>query len=590
MSKLNPQQQLVVDTQGHLCVVAGPGAGKTSTTVQKIAAILRASDAHRVAAVSFTRDSALELKDRATKAVGESVSRCLIGTFHSLCSKQLKVSKQNKKLLLPAEQTHYQLRAFEQVAPADVDFEEVRCAIEHIKSTIAYRDIPPHVSEIYNLYQQMLQRNDVMDMQDLIRNTVLGLHDGTVRPLPVTHLLIDEFQDSDEVQLEWVLAHAKAGATITVVGDDDQSIYGWRHALGYRGMQKMVDSLSATTVILDTNYRSFKEILDPANLLIAYNKERVQKVIRPARGEGGSVSYVRLPDRGAEAKAIAERIENDPNLYFDGTWKRPKDGWSVLARNNHLLRFVEAELSSRNIACRMSGSKKSIWEEPPLLQYQSILRSICECTFVGVDQCLHMLGVNDPQIASIHEQAGDPGALFAANKAFNVPGLDKAIKKEVDRLLNALPGWRTQLKAGRVNLVLDAVASFIRDNLPDKKKQEVYLGYGINTLRESLRGPLLDRLRVVTKRQEDEQSADAVVLMSIHGSKGLEWTNVWVMGLEDSVLPSGHIDEHSTYDEERRLFYVAMTRAKNHLYVSSTIANPESFFVKESGLVTTPAH
>ena len=370
MSKLNQQQKLVVDTPGHLCVVAGPGAGKTSTTVQKIAAILAAKDTNRVAAVSFTRDSALELRDRTYKVVGEvGLKRCLIGTFHSLCSKQLKRSKKTKKVLFPAEQFHYQMRAYEQVAPDDLEFDEARAAIEHIKSTLHSKNISSSISAIYRAYQQMLERNDVIDMQDLIRDTVIGLHDETVRPLPVSHLLVDEFQDSDEVQLEWVLAHARAGAIVTVVGDDDQSIYGWRHALGYSGMQSLIKTLDATTVIMDTNYRSYKEILDPSNKLIAHNKARVQKVIQPARGTGGGVQYIRLADRNAEAKAIAECVNADQDLILDGEWKRPGEGgWAVLARNNHLLKLVQAELSSRNIACRMSGQNKSIWEEPPLVQ------------------------------------------------------------------------------------------------------------------------------------------------------------------------------------------------------------------------------
>ena len=292
MIQLNPEQQEVVDHDGHSLVVACPGSGKTRVIVVKIGHILSRSPKSRVCAVTFTRDAANELKKRLIDDIGSEVvnKRTRVGTFHSLAIRQLRACGQIGKVASPAEQQIFVQRALAS-CEADITYEEAVQTIETVKSSRG--PVPEEDSPLYQAYAALLKRAQVEDLYDVLKKSLTLMQQGVVPPYPVEYMLVDEFQDTDEIQLAWVLEHVKAGTRVTVVGDDDQSVYSFRRALGYQGMDRFRTATGATLIALGTNYRCRSEILSAAETLICHNQERIAKTLRAARGEGGKVSSQR---------------------------------------------------------------------------------------------------------------------------------------------------------------------------------------------------------------------------------------------------------------------------------------------------------
>ena len=237
-------------------------------------------------AVSFTRDAATELRSRILAACGQKQARRLgVGTFHSLALAQLRRSSSGKmpRLLSEGERLAVLRRCWK--APADISFETAVQAIDAVKARL----VPPMFCDgaleaFAQSVQQVMAAEGVMDFSDLLLNSVRGMREGGISPLPIRWLLVDEAQDMDEVQKEWILLHGRAGIEVTLVGDDDQSLYAFRHALGYAGLKDVTIALSATETTLPVNYRCAPNILEHAARLIAHNQERAPKKI-----EGGNI-------------------------------------------------------------------------------------------------------------------------------------------------------------------------------------------------------------------------------------------------------------------------------------------------------------
>lgn len=583
MIQLNPEQQEVVDHDGHCLVVACPGSGKTRVIVVKIGHILSKNPRSRVCAVTFTRDSANELKKRLVGDIGAEIvnKRTRVGTFHSLAIRQLRASGQVGKVASPAEQQIFVQRALA-ASEAEMTFEEAVQTIETVKSSRT--PVPEEDSPLYLAYANLLKRAQVEDLYDVLKKSLTLMQQGAVPAYPVEYMLVDEFQDTDEVQLAWVLEHVKAGTRVTVVGDDDQSVYSFRRALGYQGMDRFRMATDATLISLGTNYRCRSEILSAAERLICHNKERIDKALKAARGTGGGVMSLRYRSRPTEAEAVIEAILphvipmlNDP--WF--TYTVPAGQWAVLARNRRTLDCVEQALHSRRIRYVRPPSE-SIWTRPPFVFFISLLRSVQTGSADGIDQTLHYSGFAQEHIELIHDAMQPEAWRLLDGQLPALAGLPDDLSKTLKNFSTRAAGWRSQARQGNYRLAILGVADWFSERIRNPDEKELF-----TTLAESvcrLNGSLAQRVNTLTLPSngagDDDEGPSGVALMTMHGSKGLEFDNVWIIASEDGVIPS---PKNHVYDEERRLMYVAMTRAKNQLYMSSRVTEQPSPFVIESG-------
>ena len=588
---LNPEQQAVVDHDGHCLVVACPGSGKTRVIVIKIEHLLATVPKSRVCAVTFTRDAANELKkrllDSAKERFGKDLAaqiinrRTRVGTFHSLAIRQLRASGKIGKIASPAEQLAYVHRALA-VSEADIPLEEAAQIIETVKSSRAV--VPEEDHPVYQAYASLLKRAQIEDLHDVLRKSLHLMQTGEISPYPVEYMLVDEFQDTDEIQLAWVLEHVKAGTKVTVVGDDDQSVYSFRHALGYQGMERFRVATNATLISLGTNYRCRSEVLCAAGMLIGHNQERIDKSLKAARGPGGSVTSVRYSSRELEAEAVIEKVWSDVRPYKNDPWfiyTVPTGRWAVLARSRRTLDAVEQALHDRRIRYLRPPSE-SIWSRQPFVFFISLLRSLQTGEVVGIDQALYFAGLAHEHITMVHEAMQTDVWRLLDGTLPPLDGYPEDTTKTLKAFAGLSSGWRKLVRDGEYYTAILGVSKWFTDRIKGDDERALF-----ETLSKSvsrMAGNLIERVNTLTlpksESTDDEDAGSGVSLMTMHGSKGLEFDNVWIVAAEEEVIPS---PKNPIYDEERRLMYVGMTRAKDHLTMTSRVIRSPSPFVIESG-------
>lgn len=566
--ELNPYQERAVAATGHCTILACPGSGKTRVLSERAARLLANHPKGRLCAVTFTRDAAEELRSRILASCGQDHARRLaVGTFHSLALAQLKRASRKKppRLLSEGERLAVLRRCWEQHAP-ELSFDEVVRAVDAAKARLT----PPLFSEpsleaLFHAYQDLMESEGAMDFSDLLLASVRKMANGEMTPLPIRWLLVDEAQDMDEVQMEWILLHGRAGVEITLVGDDDQSLYAFRHALGYSGLREVTFALSATETTLPVNYRCAPNILAHAAKLIAHNKDRAVKKITAHRDDLGEIRVVRAPSRWDEVDLIAEAI------------KKSGEGqeWAILGRTNSLLDAAEAALSDAGLPYIRSGGK-SVWEHSIGSVFLGLLRTTLDDSWTGVANALSFCGIH-PEWVNGHSRRTSGGCATRLDMAIEHTQEDNSTRKTLIRLRMGLAGWVNQAAKGRPSLVVHGVAGFLADYCKPNQ---------LNHLRRleasiaKMPGSLAQRLSILGRSNANRQK-HAVQIMTLHASKGLEFDNVWIMGCEDGNLP--HTD--STEEDERRLLYVGMTRARHRLILSSAIEEGlESRFLEEAGL------
>jgi len=417
---------------------------------------------------------------------------------------------------------------------------------------------------VFCAYQEVMEAECAMDFSDLILTSVRKMSRGEMDPLPIRWLLVDEAQDMDEVQMEWVLLHGRAGVEITLVGDDDQSIYGFRHALGYSGLREITFALSATETTLPINYRCTPNILAHAAKLIGHNKKRAHKRIVAHRQDDGEIQVIRCPDRWSEVDMVVDAIRQSPR----GTQ------WAVLARTNSILDAVEVGLSGARVEFARSGGK-SVWEHSIGSVLCGMLRSVLDDSWTGIANALSFCGVQAGWINdySLRSSGGCVARLHAAVEHAS----DEATRKLLMGLRMGMIAWREQSSKDRASLVVHGVAAFLAEYCTPPQASLLRKLEGVLVM---LRGSLAQRLAFLAR--SNNAKAPHVHIMTLHASKGLEFDGVWIAGCEDGNLP--HAD--SNEEDERRLLYVGMTRARNRLIISSAVEEGmESRFLEEAGLV-----
>jgi len=564
---LNPHQERAVTATGHCTILACPGSGKTRVLSARAAHLLANNPKGRLCAVTFTRDAAVELRSRILQACGPAHARRLAdGTFHSLALAQIKrFSKERPpRLLAEGERLAVLRRCWKQHA-SNLSFESVIQGIDKVKSRLA----PPMFSDpameaVFHGYQDLMESEGAMDFSDLLLTTVRKMTYGEVPPLPIRWLLVDEAQDMDEVQMEWILLHGRAGIEVTLVGDDDQSLYAFRHALGYEGLQEVTFALSASETTLPINYRCAPNILAHAAKLIAHNKNRAFKKISAHKEDPGEITILRLPDRWTEADQIVNTIINAGDDHE----------WAILARTNLILDAAEVALSDSGIAYSRSGGK-SIWEHSIGTVFAGLLRSALDDSWTGIANALSFCGIHAEWVNG-HSRRTSGGCAKRLESAIDQIH-EEAPKKTLTRLQMGLTSWRDQIARGRPTLVVHGIAGFLTDYC---KHNQLNMLRKLEAALAKMPGTLAQRLSTLGRNNQARQKS-TIQIMTLHASKGLEFDNVWIMGCEDGNLP--HTD--STEEDERRLFYVGMTRARARLILSNAMEEGlESRFLEDAEL------
>lgn len=577
---LNAKQKNAVSCDDNCLVVACPGSGKSKVVVSKVVSILEQNPEAKIVVVTFSREGANELRERLSPLLSENeLKHVYASTFHSLALAHLKREKVSVRIAKDVNE--YLIRALEHTG-CDLSLEEAQKLLQNCKTTLNFQPTNDYASMIYKEYQSICQKNNVIDFYDIMNMSLEKISNGSMPVLNLTHMLVDEFQDSDEIQYHYMMAHAKVGIKVTAVGDDDQAIYAFRNSLGFEGMRRFEKEANAVRVVLDTNYRCKKEILSAAGRLIEYNGSRMDKKLLANRGAGGTVAVTRYPARKDEAAAVSERIIS---TLVDGE-VMPRQ-WAVLARNNILLEGIDAELKNYNIPTIKSF--KPIWERSPVSLMLSLMKSFDSKEKTNIDHLLYWCGIGNDDLLLLNKLLNnDYTKLF--DKKFtdniNTEKLSTIASKKIKVFIRDLNGWakgNSRSDPERTDSVITSIASFMISNAK-KSVDKQRLGIALTVLLK-VKGSMLERVAFVTKKN-DAKDGVGVHLMTMHGSKGLEFDNVWIIAAEQDVIPSGAnlVVTESIIEEERRLMYVAMTRARDNLYISSTAVNPASVFLKESNL------
>lgn len=607
--KLNPAQDEAVHFIGGPCLVlAGAGSGKTRVITNKIAYLVRKCDykARNIAAVTFTNKAAREMKERVLQTLSKSEARGLmVSTFHSLGLDIIR--REHKTLNLKAGFTLFddqdQLALLKDLTEQELDGDKE--ALSRLVSTISNwkNDLvlptraariaqdPEQVlfAECYGRYQKQMKAYNALDFDDLILMPTLLLktHDE-VRQFwqnKIRYLLVDEYQDTNASQYELVKLIAGERSRFTVVGDDDQSIYSWRGARPQNLVLLKDDYPQLKVIMLEQNYRSRGQILQCANILIANNPHDFEKKLFSDMAYEAPVRVLFAKNEEHEAERVVAEIMG--HKFMNGS----KFGqYAILYRGNHQSRLLEKQLMTNRIPYKISGGT-SFFSRTEVKDIMAYLRLLVNPD----DDNAFLRVVNTPRreigptsLEKLGTYANSRGkSLFAAS--FEM-GLEQTLDGRGLMAVRAFCNWlvRRGEEAARGG-AQDAVRDMIKDinyeewlyeSSPSPRAAEMRM-QNVSTIfkwvSQMLEGSDLEEamtlpevvirltLRDMMERGEDEDDGEQVQLMTLHSSKGLEFPYVFMVGMEEGLLPHQSSIDEDNIEEERRLAYVGITRAQQAL-------------------------
>lgn len=607
--RLNPSQQQAVEyVDGPCLVLAGAGSGKTRVITNKIAHLIRhcGYQPRQIAAVTFTNKAAREMKERVGQTLGKKEARGLIiSTFHTLGLEIIKREykalgiKANFSLFDDQDQMALLKELTFDLLEEDKDLlQQLISAISNWKNDLispqqvvgqARTEKEHHFAECYRRYELHLKSCNVLDFDDLIsKPTLLLYHNEEVRERwqqKIRYLLVDEYQDTNTSQYQLVKLLVGSRARFTVVGDDDQSIYSWRGARPQNLVLLSQDFPKLNVIKLEQNYRSSGRILKAANILIANNPHVFEKKLFSELGFGAPLKVLTANNEDHEAeRVIGELIAHH---FINKT--QYKD-YAILYRGNHQSRIFEKMLMQNRIPYRISGGT-SFFSRPEIKDLLAYLRVLTN----PEDDSAFLRMVNTPRreigpktIQKLGEWANQRGkSLYHAS--FDL-GLEQTLTGKGLEALQRFTHWmegivriseREPLIAVRDLLREMDYESWLYETSASTKAAEMRMK-NVNQLftwmSEMIEGDELNdpmtlnqvvtrfTLRDMMERGEDDEDSDQVQLMTLHASKGLEFPYVFLVGMEEGLLPHQSSIDENNIDEERRLAYVGITRAQRELF------------------------
>ncbi|EMT6575129.1 MULTISPECIES: DNA helicase Rep [Providencia] len=609
--RLNPSQQQAVEfVDGPCLVLAGAGSGKTRVITNKIAYLIRQCgyQPRQIAAVTFTNKAAREMKERVAQTLGKKEARGLIiSTFHTLGLEIIKREykalgiKANFSLFDDQDQMALLKELTFDLLEEDKDLlKQLISAISNWKNDLispqqvigqARGEKEHHFAECYRRYELHLKSCNVLDFDDLISKPTLLLYQNEeVRERwqqKIRYLLVDEYQDTNTSQYQLVKLLVGQRARFTVVGDDDQSIYSWRGARPQNLVLLNQDFPKLNVIKLEQNYRSSERILKAANILIANNPHVFEKKLFSELGYGAPLRVLTANNEDHEAeRVIGELIAH----HFIN--KTEYKDYAILYRGNHQSRIFEKMLMQNRIPYRISGGT-SFFSRPEIKDLLAYLRVLTN----PEDDSAFLRIVNTPRreigpktIQKLGEWANQRGkSLYQAS--FDL-GLEQVLKGKGLEALQRFTHWMDSIVRTSEREPLIAVRDLLREmdyeswlyeTSTSTKAAEMRMK-NVNQLftwmSEMVEGDELNdpmtlsqvvtrfTLRDMMERGEDDEESDQVQLMTLHASKGLEFPYVFLVGMEEGLLPHQSSIDENNIDEERRLAYVGITRAQRELFFS----------------------
>jgi DNA helicase-2/ATP-dependent DNA helicase PcrA len=617
---LNPDQlDAVVHGDGPLLVVAGAGSGKTRVLTHRIANLIndRGVSPFRILAITFTNKAADEMRQRVEALVGPVARKMWVSTFHSACVRILR--RDAGRLGYPSNFSIYDQADAERltgyvIRDLHLDAKKftargVHAIISAAKNDLVLADeyaakassiFERKIADIYREYQARLEKAGAMDFDDLLTVTV-----RLFRTCPdvlehyqerFEHILVDEYQDTNRAQNEIVLLLAERHRNVTVVGDSDQSIYKWRGADMRNILEFERVFPDVTTILLEQNYRSTQTILDAANAVIENNASRKPKQLWTEAARGDRIVRYHADDEGDESQWVAHTVAD---LHDGGDYR-----WgdvAVFYRTNAQSRVVEEALMRAGIPYKVIGGTK-FYDRREVKDALAYLRAVVNpADEVSVKRVLNVpkRGVGDTTVGRVDVWANARGVAFMeALRHASEAGVGPSSQRGVAQFVALIDGL-TPLVADGPGAVLQAALerSGYLDELESEHTVESAgrlenLGELVGSAREfQTVDEFLEQISLVADTDEIDDDDSKVTLMTLHSAKGLEFPVVFLVGAEEGVFP--HIralTEPEELEEERRLAYVGITRAREKLYLShawsrtlfgSTQYNPPSRFLDE---------
>jgi DNA helicase-2/ATP-dependent DNA helicase PcrA len=611
LAKLNPDQRRAVETtEGPVLVLAGAGSGKTRVITHRMAYLLaQGHPPHHLLAMTFTNKAAGEMKERVGAMVSADKAKELtVGTFHAFCVRMLR--RHAAEIGLPpnfaicdesdqmtaVKGALRELRVPDAVMRPNDVLARISLAKNRMQSWAQMLDKPGDerdelVARAWKAYDGALRRARSLDFDDLLLFALDALRDrADIRDRlrdRFRYVMVDEYQDTNGVQYEIVRQIAGERRNLCVVGDDDQSIYGWRGA----DVRKILDFAKhfpgAVVVRLLTNYRSTKPILDAANAVIRNNPSRHEKELVSALGPGEPVQILELDDEESEAEHVVKEISASVQ-----TGRARYSDFAVLFRTAVQPRAFEAKLRSRNVPYVLVGGM-SFFDRKEVRDVVAFLKLVQnpddEPSLLRVVN-VPPRGVGDTTVDRVVEYATAHGisagrAFDEAEKIEKLPPAAVAAVRSLRAKLAALASPEPGAKLVEVvrRLIREVnYAEEIQKNYPDPRDADVrwnavmeVVNFAENYIRrrggESTLGGFLEELTLNGQEEKNDKDAarrECVTLMTLHSAKGLEYPRVFLVGCEEGILPHHRSVKEDTVEEERRLMYVGITRAQRRLVVS----------------------
>jgi DNA helicase-2/ATP-dependent DNA helicase PcrA len=613
LSGLNePQREAVLHGEGPLLILAGAGSGKTRVLTHRIAYLLATGQARpdEILAITFTNKAAQEMRERVELLVGARTRAMWLMTFHAACARMLRADAHRlgyTRQFTIYDQADARRLVKRCIDELDVDpkrftpgaiHHEISDAKNKLRDAESYGELvgsyfEQTVVDVYRLYESELHRMNAMDFDDLLVRAVNVMElFPEVRERYATafrHVLVDEYQDTNHAQYRWLQLIAGEHRNLAVVGDDDQSVYGFRGADVRNILDFEDDFPEAKVVKLEQNYRSTQTILDAANAVISNNRGRMGKALWTDVGTGDAIHLRELEDEHAEARFVAGEIER---LVDEGT---SRNEIAVFYRTNAQSRVLEDTLVRAQIGYQVIGGTK-FYERAEIkdaIAYLTVLVNPQDVVAFGRIVNSPRRGIGTTSMSRVIGWANTAGITVwdAAAEPASVPGLGTAAVKAFHRFMGTMRVLRERAESGapiaallgevlRETGYLDALeaertieAQGRSENLEELVNVAAEYDSAIGSAEDegdeppSLAG-FLQQIALVADADARRDDEGLVTLMTLHNAKGLEYPIVFMIGCEEGVFPHSRALDEGGLEEERRLAYVGITRAQRDLYVT----------------------
>jgi len=620
LDELNePQKEAVLHKDGPIMIIAGAGSGKTKVLTTRITHLMAAHnvDSFNILALTFTNKAAAEMKERIERILGNSEARNLyVGTFHSVFARILRAEA--NKIGYPNNFTIYDTDDAKSVVKTVIS--EMNLDDKQYKANLVYNRISaaknaligpaeymndymlqqedaranrPMIGEIYDAYAKRCFKNGAMDFDDLLFKMYILLQNNpeslSKYQRKFRYILIDEYQDTNPAQYEIIKLLGAMHENVCVVGDDAQSIYSFRGATIQNILQFQKDYDDVKVVKLEQNYRSTKNILHVANEIISNNKGQIEKKLFTDNSEGDKIKLVRTMTDNDEGKMVADTIQEQKlrNHYFN-------NDFAILYRTNAQSRSFEESLRRMGITYRIYGGM-SFYQRKEIKDFIAYLRVIVNPR----DEEAMKRIINYPA-RGIGKTTIDKAVLIANEHNISMwevltnaalYSFKSATLESIDGFVTSIKMFQSELEkknAYDLAVIVGKSTGIVKELFNDKTTEGLARYENVQELLNSIKeftetpmneedgevgdkglGAYLQQIVLLTDADDDKENSDVVKLMTIHAAKGLEFPVVFVGGLEETLFPNAmSINTREELEEERRLFYVAITRAKKNLYLS----------------------